>query len=568
MSSWAVRPAVAAALLALLTTAVYAPVRTFPFVVYDDKDLVTENPPVRAGLTREGTVWAFTHAHMGNYVPLAWHSHMADVELFGLDPGAHHAVNALLHAAAVLLLFASLRALTGALGRSAFVAALFAVHPTHVESVAWVSERRDTLSAVFFMLVLLAWERQVRRPARGRYALAMAALALGILAKPMLVTLPLLLLALDHWPLGRREPWAALVREKLPLFGVAAAGAAAAFAAQAAGGAVASLAQVPLAARASNALVAAVRYVGMTLWPADLAVFYPFDFALPAWQVAGAALLLAAATAGALATARTRPYLAVGWAWYLATLLPVLGLVQVGSQALADRYTYLPSIGLGIAAAWGAVDLAGRTPRARAALGVAALALVGVWAVLARAQLATWRSSVALFENALAISGEHPVPLLNLAEAYEDAGRDELARSHYERALALAPAAPMLHVRLGDLLARTGDGDAAAARYAQALRLDAASPGAQLGLGRLALRAGRLEDAQRALEAARTLPRDRARALLHLGEVAALEGQRSDAAALLAEALHADPALVSALAHPDDPAVAAALAEAHGTTPR
>jgi len=553
--------AVALALL-LLAAAVYAPVRAFPFVVYDDKDLVSENPIVVAGLSREGTAWAFTHAHLGNYVPLTWLSHMLDVELFGLDAGAHHAVNAALHAAAAALLFAALVSLSGDLWPSAFTAALFAVHPAHVESVAWISERRDTLSAVFWMLGLLAWARCVHRPWRGSRVLVMLALGLGLLAKPMLVTLPVVLLLLDRWPLRRTEPWPALLREKVPLFALAALVAAATFAAQRAGGAVASLALVPLGSRVANALVAPVRYLGVTLWPAHLAVFYPFEFAHPAWKVAGSALLLAGITAGAFAARRRRPYLLVGWLWYLVTLLPVVGLVQVGSQGMADRYTYLPMVGLGIAAAWGAADFAARWPRVRAPLAALALALVAAWAALARAQLATWRDSVALFENALAISGEHPVVHLNLGEAHEDAGRVELARSHYERALALAPGAAPIEVRLGWLLLRAGEWPAATVRFRAALVADPAARGAQLGLGLAELNAGRLEEARRSLELARDATRDRPQALLHLAEIAALSGDRARAIALFEEALALRNADASDLARRDDREVAAAFAEA------
>jgi tetratricopeptide (TPR) repeat protein len=452
--------------LCLLVAAVYAPVRGFPFVVYDDGEFVLENPPVAAGLTGAGLAWAFTRAHSGNYVPLAWLSHMLDVELFGLDAGAHHVANALLHAVATALLFAALRAASDARWPSAFVAALFAVHPAHVESVAWISERRDTLSAVFWMLALLAWTRYARRPARGNFALAALCLGLGLLAKPMLVTLPLVLLLLDRWPLRRPEAWPALLREKVPLFALAALGSAAALVAQREGSAVASLVQVPLAARVENALVAAARYLGVAFWPADLAVFYPLELEHPAWRVVGAALLLGAASAGAFAARRRAPYLPVGWLWYGITLLPVLGLVQVGSQGMADRYTYLPFVGLGIATAWGAAGLAARGPRLRAACAAAGIALVAIWSLLARAQLDTWRDSVALFENALAVSGEHPVVHLNLGEAHEAAGRLDLARRHYESGLALAPGAAQIHVRLGDLLSRTGERAAAAAQMA------------------------------------------------------------------------------------------------------
>jgi tetratricopeptide (TPR) repeat protein len=314
--------------------------------------------------------------------------------------------------------------------------------------------------------VLLAWTRHVRRTGRGGFAGATLALGMGLLAKPMLVTLPLVLLLLDRWPLRRTEPWRALVREKLPLFALAAAATAAAFAAQREGGALASLALVPLASRVANAIVAPVRYLGGTLWPADLAVFYPLELEQPEWKVAAAALLLAGATAAAFLARRPCPYLLVGWLWYGLTLVPVLGLVQVGSQGTADRYTYLPMIGLGIACAFGAADLAARWPRARAPLAALALAAVAAWAGLARAQLATWRDSVALFENALAVSGSHPIVHLNLGEAYEAAGRLDLARSHYERGVETAPGAAQLRVRLGSLLSRLGERAPAAEQMA------------------------------------------------------------------------------------------------------
>jgi hypothetical protein len=459
--------ALAAALL-LLVAVLYAPVRTFPFVVYDDKHLVSENPHVLQGLRLDEVAWLSTHAYSGNYVPLTWLSHMLDVELFGLDAGAHHVMNAALHAAATLLLFTALRCLGGAPAPSAFVAALFGVHPAHVESVAWISERRDTLSAVFFMWTLVAWARWLRAPGPGRMAQVMLCLGLGLLAKAMLMTLPVVLLLLDRWPLGRREPWAALVREKLPLFALTGVAAVVAVIAQRESGAVASLALVPLADRVANALVAAASYVRMTIWPSGLAVFHPFEFAIPAWKVASSALLLLGATAAAWTLRRRQPWWLTGWLWYAVTLLPVVGLLQVGSQGMAERYTYLPMVGLGIAVAFAADDLARRAPRVRPVLTAAGLALVAVWTLLARAQLETWRDSITLFEHARAVSGEHPIIDLNLGEAWIERGRDDLARIHYERGLAVAPDAPQLQMRLGLLLARTGEPAPAARHLARA----------------------------------------------------------------------------------------------------
>ncbi len=480
--------------LVAATLAVYAPVRDFPFVVYDDKVFVTENPPVAAGLSRGGVTWAFTRSHSGNYVPLTWLSHMLDVELFGLEAGPHHVVNVVLHTATALAFLVALWALTGAPGPSLFVAAFFALHPTHVESVAWISERRDVLSGLCFALTLWAHARYARSATSLRwYALIAGCFAAGLLAKPMLVTLPALLLVLDFWPLRRREPLHKLVLEKLPLLALGLAAGLAAVVAQQAGGGLASLEQVPLAERLANALVACAGYLRLTLWPAHLAVFHPLRFDLPAWQVAASALVLAAISAAALVTARRRPYLLAGWLWYLVVLAPVIGIVQVGSQSMAERYTYLSTLGLALAVAFLARELTVAHPRTRRAVAILGVGIACTWALLARAQVGAWRDSVTLFERARAVHGDHPVILSNLAEAFEDAGRTNLARRHYREAIRRAPDAASLRARLGELLAREGDWSAAAKELAEAVRLDS---------GRLDLRdaLGVVTDAARAEE--------------------------------------------------------------------
>ena len=391
-------------LLTLLTAAVYAPVVKQGFINFDDPDYVTGNPRVQAGLTLASIQWAFTSSYSSNWHPLTWLSHMLDCQLYSLKPAGHHITNLLFHIANSLLLFGLLHRLTGALWRSAFAAALFALHPLHVESVAWVSERKDVLSAFFFMLTLWAYVRYTEKsalsnqrsvagsPASGTpaadngqrtaqhatrnthpvsilhppssifYLLALSFFALGLMSKPMLVTLPFVLLLLDYWPLGRLQlstinpPLSTTVRpstlrrlvvEKTPFFGLAAISCVLTFLVQNASGAMPSLAKSPLELRLANALVAYARYLGKTFWPSKLAVFYPYSpLSLDSWQVVGAALLLLTATAAVVLIGRRGPYLLVGWLWFLGTLVPVIGLVQVGKQSWADRYTYLPHVGL------------------------------------------------------------------------------------------------------------------------------------------------------------------------------------------------------------------------------
>lgn len=413
---------------------------------YDDGRMVYDNPQVRSGLDAASFRWAWTAVELGNWFPLTRLSHLGDVTLHGLDPRGHHLTSLLIHAANAALLFLVLRRLTGAAGRSAVVALLFALHPQRVEVVAWVSERNEELAFLLGMLALAAYERHVRRPGPGRLAIVALLFAAGLLAKPVLVTLPFVLLLLDVWPLGRavaagrprlrRLGWLAL--EKTPLFAVAAAGSAVAWYAQHRSGATTML-ELPLAARAANAAVAYARYLGATVWPADLAVFYPHPGWWPAPAVAGAVALLAGVSFLALAQLRRRPFLAVGWCWFLGTLVPMIGLVQTGWQSLADRYTYLPFVGLGLAAAWGGGELVGRRPRLRPA-AVAALALVLVaLAATSRRQAATWKDSRTLFTHALAATGDNWLAHQNLGALLVDGGEPGAALAHLAAALRARP---------------------------------------------------------------------------------------------------------------------------------
>jgi hypothetical protein len=469
--------------LAAATVAVYAQTLHFEFVDYDDMDYVTENPQVLRGLTAEGVAWAFTSGFASNWFPLTWLSLMLDAELYGADPAGFHATNVALHVLDTLLLFGVLRAMTRQTGPSAAVAALFALHPLHVESVAWVSERKDVLSTAFGLLALGAWTRYAKGGRRRDYAAAAGLLALGLMAKPMLVTLPFVFLLLDYWPLGRLRERRDLPRrlvEKAPLLALSAASSLVTFAVQARSGAVATTASVPLAIRVANAPVSAVRYLAKAVWPADLAVFYPYPNVpelggptLTEWHVAGALALLLAITGAVLAS--KRPWAVVGWLWYLGMLVPVIGLVQVGRQAMADRYTYLPLVGVFIAVAWAGAEGLGRLRRRRprlAAVAVAAAGLCGIGlAARSASQVRVWRDSFTLFGHALALNPRDATTHLHLANALGARGRLGEAVVHYEAALARHPRYAEAHAGLA--LARQLQGDAAAAiaHYREALAL-------------------------------------------------------------------------------------------------
>jgi protein O-mannosyl-transferase len=429
-------------------------------VNFDDPRYVFQNPHVQRGLTGEGVAWALTTFHAGNWHPLTWISHMLDVELFGLDPGHHHLVNAILHGAATLLLFGFLGAATGHLWRSALAAALFAAHPLHVESVAWISERKDLLCAAFWFLACRAYLSYARRPGAARYALVAGAMALALLCKPMAVTLPAVLLLLDFWPLGRVAPGAplparvlGLVREKVPLLALSAASSALTLLAQSRGGAVSDVPTLGAGARIGNAVLSYALYLGKTVWPLDLAVVYPHPFlgagGISAWGVAGSALLLAAITALAAWQRSRRPWLAVGWLWYLVALLPVIGLVQVGLQGMADRYTYVPLVGIFIALAWLAGEAAEAPGPRRIAAALACAGLVLGSSALARRQVETWRDSFTLFGHALEVTTDNWLALRNLGVAWQDARQPEKAIPALEESLRLMPGDGQTWMNLG-----------------------------------------------------------------------------------------------------------------------
>jgi hypothetical protein len=453
------------AVLAAAVLAVYLPVVRYGFVGFDDNRYITDNPLVRGGLSPGGVVRAFTTAEPDNWHPLTWLSHMADVEMFGLRPGAYHAVSLLIHLLAAVFLLVLLRAMTGALWLSALAAALFALHPLHVESVVWLSERKDVLAGLFWMLSTLAWIRHLRRPGPARYLEAAGLFALGLMSKAMLVTLPCVWILLDFWPLGRWRPGrppgtrsiASLAAEKAPFFVLAAATAVVTWLVQSRSGAVITLAAYPFGRRLVNALPAYATYLEKTLWPVNLAFFYPTPPG-EGWtsRVAVAALLLVVITAGAFLARRRAPWLAVGWLWYLGTLVPVIGLVQVGGQGMADRYTYLPLIGVFIMVAWGWKALTDGLPGPRIVPGLIAAAMVVLLAAQARVQVGYWRDNRTLFGHALAVTRDNWMAHLNLGKVLGDEGDTPGAIAHFAEAARLNPSFGKAWINLGVALRREG----------------------------------------------------------------------------------------------------------------
>lgn len=539
----------AGALLAGVVLAALAPVVGNGFVNYDDDLYVTENEEVRDGPTMEGARWAFTTGHAANWHPLTWLSHMLDWRLFGESPAGHHGTSLLLHVAGTLAFFAFLRGATGSVWRSALAAALFGIHPLHVESVAWIAERKDVLSGLLAMLALLAYLRYARSPRLPAFLATAAALALGLLAKPMLVTLPFLFLLADAWPLERRLPARRLLAEKVPLLALAAAAGAATLLAQRSGLATGSFEQYPLGLRAANAVASCADYLARTVRPRGLAVFYPYPAAgVPLWKVAASAFLLAALTAAAVRFRRRFPYLFFGWLWYAVSLLPVIGLVQVGEQASADRYTYLPLAGIFVAAAWGGRDLAAwagsRLGSERGGLRLAAAAAAAVvvaLALLARGQAAVWKDSFTLFEHALAVTRGNHVAHLNLGLAHAAAGRRDEAIRRLEEAVRLRPDHPIARSALGEQLGLAGRRDEAIRELEEAVRLDGRRAEARAALALQLALAGRIgESLPHFQEAARRRPGD-AGLLYNWGTALAAAGRYAEAAERFRDVLRLDP---------------------------
>jgi Flp pilus assembly protein TadD len=539
--------------LILINLAVYEPTRRLSFVSFDDPFYITDNPQVSAGLTWKGVIWAFTTGHASNWHPLTWLSHMLDISIFGITPGAMHAVNVAFHTANSVLLFGLLYTMTSALAPSAFVAALFAVHPLHVESVAWISERKDVLSTLFWILTIWAYVAWVRTRSLKRYLWALILFGIGLTAKPMLVTLPFVLLLLDVWPLNRipglklhPSIMGPLLLEKLPLLGMAAASSVVTFIVQRQGGSVATLDTVPLDLRTANALLSYVIYIANMIWPSSLAALYPFPKYIPLWETVGSASVLVAMSLIAVRMGKRHPYVFTGWFWYLGTLAPVVGLVQVGIQSRADRYTYVPLVGLFIVIAWTLQDITSRRSAwTFPVAGFGALAII-VCIVVARTQVKYWQDGFTLWRRTVDVTSENYQAQRALGDEFW--GRKDASNAvlHYTEALRIEPRYAEVHNKLGVVLADQGKTAEAASHYMEAVRLKPTLKEAHNNLGNVAAGQGKFDEAvAHYTEALRVQPDD-AQAHNGLGSVLDDQGKTGEAIAHYRAALRSQPSFAEA----------------------
>jgi protein O-mannosyl-transferase len=493
--------------LALLVLVVYWQVRDHQFLLWDDHEYVVENPQVRYGISLKNVIWAFTTLYASNWHPLTWISHMLDCDLYGLNPSGHHLNNLLLHLVNTLLLFFLLARTTSCPWKSAFVAAVFAIHPLHVESVAWVSERKDLLSTLFLFLTCHAYVTYTRRPGAGNYGFCLLLFMLGLASKPMVATLPLVLLLLDYWPLSRfsfaPRPWdsrrvrreiACLIREKWPFFLLSALSAAITLYASWSEHSLAQAKALPLIVRAGNGLLSYAGYLFQAFWPHDLAFFYPHPLpGLSPWKVAGSALLLAAISFTAFRARRERPYLFMGWLWFLVTLLPVIGLIQAGSQGMANRYTYVPLVGVSVMAAWGVSEIPQRTRGVRWALALCFGAVILPLALVTNSEIAYWRTGESLFQRAIAVTSGNYTAHYMLGSEWLRKGKLDSAVHHLSEALRIRPEHVPARHTLGMTLAAQGKTDEALAQYWTILRLQPGDAGVHASIGDLHLSQGKTD---------------------------------------------------------------------------
>lgn len=551
-------------LLMVTTLAVFWPLINHEFINFDDDLYVYDNSQVRTGLTLKGVIWAFTTTRTSNWHPLTWLSHMTDCELYGLWPGGHHLTNLLFHIANTLLLFLVLNRMTRALWSSSLVAALFALHPLHVESVAWVAERKDVLSTLFWMLTLGAYVHYTALRSLNWYIAALSFFTLGLLSKPMLITLPCVMLLLDYWPLGRfrwgkpvghwnsnilppvyRKEKSAfthrIVLEKVPFLVLSAISSIVTFFVQQSGGAVQSLESFPLRIRISNALLSYLSYIGKMIWPHPLAVFYPYRDIFPTWQAAGTGVLLMGVTVLFLRAARKYPYLVVGWLWYLGTLVPVIGLVQVGAQAMADRYTYVPLIGIFIMVAWGLPQILAGWRFRKTALATATALLLSIFVALTGLQLQKWHDRITLFTYTLSVTTRNALIHNNLGNALSNQGKYREAITHYTEALRIRPQYAEAYYNFGVALAHQGKTEEAIAQYTEALRINPKHVNAHNNLGNALAHQGKNEEAVAQYTEALRINQNNAVAHKNLGLALMRQGKYEEAIAHYNEALRLNP---------------------------
>jgi len=516
--------------LIIITLATFWPVHTYEFLNFDDDRYIYENPHIKEGLTWEGIQWAFSADLVSDspnadfWIPITFLSHMLTIELYGMDASMHHLVNLLFHLLNTLLLFVVLHRMTGGMWQSAFVATLFAVHPLHVESVAWITERKDVLSTFFWFLTMWAYLQYTIKPNLYRYLLVILAFALGLMAKPMLITLPFVLLLLDYWPLNRLPltNWKVIgnrVWEKVPLFILVASTIAITFLALQKGDKLFSLEMFPIGTRISNALVSYVSYIGKMFWPHNLAALYPHPGnSLPLWEVAGSGLLLICLSILVFRLTPKHPYLGIGWLWYLGTLFPVSGLVQAGLHAMADRYTYVPHIGLFIMIAWGVPTIAGQWKHRKIILGISAGITIFALIIATWFQVDHWRSSITLFERAIKVTENNHIAHHNLGSAYQDQKRYDEAIQQYQRALTIKSNFGS-YINLGLIFHQQGRIKDAIREYQKALILRPSFAKGHFNLANAYQKFGRFDEAIQAYQRTLALKPNFAQAHFNLGNL-------------------------------------------------
>ncbi|MBF0569037.1 MAG: tetratricopeptide repeat protein [Nitrospirae bacterium] len=522
----------AAVCLVLAVLVVYLPVRNYDFIRYDDEKYVTENAQVLRGLTAETTLWAFKTTEIGFWQPLSWLSHMVDVSVFGLNAGGHHFVNLLFHVINTVILFFALTALTVPVWRSAFVAALFAVHPVHVESVAWIAERKDVLSGFFWVIAMWAYAYYVRRPSAGRYMVVLCCFILGLMSKPMMVTLPVVLLLLDYWPLGRSETGVhgkrapgALALEKLPMIGFSIASALITFFTEKGSRTIAA---APLDGRIINAVVSYARYIEKMFYPVGLSVIYPIS-GVALWQVVSSVCVIVTVSGSAVWYMKRYPYLFTGWFWFLCVMLPSIGIVKFGAmefQAMADRYTYIPYVGLFIIAAMAVPDDWLKTPAKKYATSAAAIVVVIICMAASSMQLRHWRDTITLFRHAVSVTDRNYVAYNNLGTALAMKGQDNASYAAFEMAASIDPLYKTAFINMGNILLQRNKPLEAISNYEKAIAIDGRQPGAYHGIGVALMAMGKRGEAAAYFEKALSLDPNHQAARHYLSTLRQSDGEK------------------------------------------